>query len=184
MAHNEKCACQQPQTKETTMEENFSYIKRVGSYLVGRTLGEGSFAKVRLGLHLPTAEKVAIKVLDKHRAANDSYMEVTIRREGRLLRRMKPHPNIVQLYEVMETANSLYLVLELCEGGDFLDLVASRGRLMEPESKMFVKQIIDAVSHLHSYGILHRDLKIENFMLDSTLQQIRIIGNFDNLFEY
>lgn len=94
----------------------FPHNKRVGHYLLGRKLGEGSFAKVKEGLHTLTGQKVAIKVIDKKKAKEDAYVSKNMRREGKLLQ-MVLHPNIIQLYELMETENSYYLVAELCEGG-------------------------------------------------------------------
>ena len=82
----------------------FPHNKRVGHYLLGRKLGEGSFAKVKEGLHTITGQKVAIKVIDKKKAKEDAYVSKNMRREGKLLQ-MIIHPNIVQLYELMETEN-------------------------------------------------------------------------------
>ncbi|KAK3098587.1 hypothetical protein FSP39_020986 [Pinctada imbricata] len=87
----------------------FQHSKKVGNYLLGKTLGEGSFAKVKEALHIPTGEKVAIKVIDKRKAKVDSYVRKNLRREAKLLQQIR-HPNVVQLYEVMETENSYYLV--------------------------------------------------------------------------
>jgi Neu-associated kinase len=82
----------------------FPHNKRVGHYLLGRKLGEGSFAKVKEGLHTITGQKVAIKVIDKKKAKEDAYVSKNMRREGKLLQ-MIIHPNIIQLYELMETEN-------------------------------------------------------------------------------
>jgi Neu-associated kinase len=82
----------------------FPHNKRVGHYLLGRKLGEGSFAKVKEGLHTLTGQKVAIKVIDKKKAKEDAYVSKNMRREGKLLQ-MIIHPNIIQLYELMETEN-------------------------------------------------------------------------------
>ncbi|XP_064594721.1 hormonally up-regulated neu tumor-associated kinase homolog A-like [Liolophura sinensis] len=150
-------------SKETI--KNFAHTKRVGNYLLGRTLGEGSFAKVKEGLHVLTGEKVAIKVVDKKRAKEDSYVRKNMRREGKLLQ-MVHHPNIIRLYEIMETENSYYLVTELCRGGDFMEYICQKKRLNEKEVKKYIRQIISAVDYLHRLGILHRDLKVENLLLD------------------
>jgi len=143
----------------------FPHNKRVGNYLLGRKLGEGSFAKVKEGLHTLTGQKVAIKVIDKKKAKEDAYVSKNMRREGKLLQ-MIIHPNIVQLYELMETENSYYLVTELCDGGDLMDYICNRKHLSESCTRKFIRQIISAVDYLHRIGILHRDLKIENLLLD------------------
>ncbi|XP_059164644.1 serine/threonine-protein kinase MARK2-like [Physella acuta] len=157
--------------KETI--KSFAHTKRVGNYLLGRTLGVGSFAKVKEGLHLTTGEKVAIKVIDKKRAKTDNYVRKNLRREGKLLQLIR-HPNVVSLYEVMETDNSYYLVTELCRGGDLMEYITAKKRLPESEVSKFIRQIVSAVDYLHRLGIIHRDLKIENLLLDAN-KDIKLI---------
>ncbi|XP_071113089.1 serine/threonine-protein kinase MARK2-like isoform X1 [Haliotis cracherodii] len=153
--------------------KNFAHTKKVGNYLLGKTLGEGSFAKVKEALHIPTGEKVAIKVIDKKRAKSDTYVRKNLRREGRLLQMVR-HQNVVQLLEIMETENSYYLVTELCQHGDLMDYICKRKKLEEKEVRRYIRQIVSAVDYLHRAGILHRDLKIENLLLDET-KDIKII---------
>lgn len=145
---------------------DFQHHKRVGNYLVGsRKLGEGSFAKVREGLHVLTGEKVAIKVIDKKRARKDTYVTKNLRREGQI-QQMIRHPNIAQLLDILETENSYYLVLELCPGGSLMHRIHEQQRLEEPEARRYIRQLVSAVEHLHRAGVVHRDLKIENLLLD------------------
>ncbi|XP_021369212.1 hormonally up-regulated neu tumor-associated kinase homolog [Mizuhopecten yessoensis] len=152
---------------------SFHHSKKVGNYLLGKTIGEGSFAKVKEALHVPTGELVAIKVIDKKRAKQDSYVRKNLRREGKILQ-LARHPNIVQLFEIMETENSYYLVTELCKGGDLMDYICQRKKLEEREAKKFIRQIVSAIEYLHRLGILHRDLKVENLLLDEN-RDIKII---------
>ncbi|KAM5332765.1 hormonally up-regulated neu tumor-associated kinase isoform 2-T2 [Glossophaga mutica] len=145
---------------------DFQHHKRVGNYLVGsRKLGEGSFAKVREGLHVLTGEKVAIKVIDKKRAKKDTYVTKNLRREGQI-QQMIRHPNITQLLDILETENSYYLVMELCPGGNLMHKIYEQKRLEEPEARRYIRQLVSAVEHLHRAGVVHRDLKIENLLLD------------------
>ncbi|KAM7132544.1 hormonally up-regulated neu tumor-associated kinase [Molossus nigricans] len=145
---------------------DFQHHKRVGNYLVGsRKLGEGSFAKVREGLHVLTGEKVAIKVIDKKRAKKDTYVTKNLRREGQI-QQMIRHPNITQLLDILETENSYYLVMELCPGGNLMRKISEKKRLEEAEARRYIRQLISAVEHLHRAGVVHRDLKIENLLLD------------------
>ncbi|XP_074839548.1 hormonally up-regulated neu tumor-associated kinase [Carettochelys insculpta] len=143
----------------------FQHTKRVGSYLIGRKLGEGSFAKVREGLHVLTGEKVAVKVIDKKRAKKDTYVTKNLRREGQI-QQMIRHPNIAQLLDILETENSYYLVMELCPGGNLMHKIYEKKRLEEHEARKYIRQLILAVEHLHRAGVVHRDLKIENLLLD------------------
>ncbi|XP_030578274.1 hormonally up-regulated neu tumor-associated kinase homolog [Archocentrus centrarchus] len=144
---------------------SFPHSKRVGSYLVGKMINKGSFAKVMEGLHIGTGEKVAIKVIDKKKARQDSYVLKNMKREPRI-HQMVRHPHIVVLLETLETENSYYMVMELCAGGDLMDRICERKRLEEREVRRYTRQILSAVEHLHKHGIVHRDLKIENFLLD------------------
>ncbi|KAF7664606.1 hypothetical protein LDENG_00171720 [Lucifuga dentata] len=144
---------------------SFPHSKRVGSYLVGKMINKGSFAKVMEGLHIGTGEKVAIKVIDKKKARQDSYVLKNMKREPRI-HQMVRHPHIVVLLETLETENSYYMAMELCAGGDLMDRICERKRLEEREVRRYTRQILSAVEHLHKYGIVHRDLKIENFLLD------------------
>ncbi|CAO2632333.1 Hormonally up-regulated neu tumor-associated kinase [Lemmus lemmus] len=145
---------------------DFQHHKRVGNYLIGsRKLGEGSFAKVREGLHVLTGEKVAIKVIDKKRAKKDTYVTKNLRREGQI-QQMIRHPNITQLLDILETENSYYLVMELCPGGNLMHKIYEKKRLDEAEARRYIRQLISAVEHLHRAGVVHRDLKIENLLLD------------------
>ncbi|KAA0707226.1 Hormonally up-regulated neu tumor-associated kinase -like protein A [Triplophysa tibetana] len=156
---------------------NFPHTKRVGSYLVGKMINKGSFAKVMLGMHITTGEKVAIKVIDKKKARQDSYVLKNMKREPRIHQLIR-HPNIVLLLETLETENCYYMAMELCGGGDLMDRICERKRLEEREVRRYTRQILSAVDHLHKHGIVHsfnilhiwiwfiRDLKIENFLLD------------------
>ncbi|XP_027887796.1 hormonally up-regulated neu tumor-associated kinase homolog [Xiphophorus couchianus] len=145
--------------------KNFYHTKRVGTYLIGRKLGEGSFAKVREGLHTLTGEKVAVKVIDKRKAKKDSYVTKNLRREG-LIQEMIRHPNIAQLLDILETENSYYLVMELCPGGNLMNHIYEKKHLDERETQKYIRQLVLAVEHLHRAGVVHRDLKIENLLLD------------------
>lgn len=147
------------------MLRSFPHSKRVGSYLVGKMINKGSFAKVMEGLHIGTGEKVAIKVIDKKKARQDSYVLKNMKREPRI-HQMVRHPNIVVLLETLETENSYYMAMELCAGGDLMDRICDRKRLEEREVRRYTRQILSAVDHLHKHGVVHRDLKIENFLLD------------------
>ncbi|XP_030051039.1 hormonally up-regulated neu tumor-associated kinase homolog A [Microcaecilia unicolor] len=161
--------------------KHFSHTKRVGNYLVGKMINKGSFAKVMEGMHIPTGQKVnvqsevqvAMKVIDKKKAKQDSYVLKNMKREPRIHQMIK-HPNIVQLYETLETENSYYLVMELCLGGDLMDQICDKKKLEETEVRRYTRQIISAVEHLHRHGIVHRDLKIENFLLDEN-NNIKIV---------
>ena len=151
--------------------------KRKGNYILGETIGEGAFAKVKLGKHIYTGEKVAVKILNKNKLfqdieenkSNDSANFMNdikkIRKEINILKRLK-HRNIIQLYEIMESKTNLYLIMEYCEGKDLFDYIVKKKYLSEKEACIFFQQIIDGVEYLHLSKITHRDLKPENLLLD------------------
>jgi len=100
-------------------------------------------------------DQVAIKVIDKKKAKEDPYVHKNMRREGRLLQQVR-HGHVIQLFELMETENSYYLVTEFCGGGDLMSRICARRHLQEPEARRYIRQIVSAVDYLHRGGILHR----------------------------
>ncbi|XP_070569133.1 MAP/microtubule affinity-regulating kinase 4-like [Ptychodera flava] len=143
----------------------FPHSKRVGQYLLGKTLGEGSFAKVKEGMHVGTGEKVAVKIIDKFKAREDNYVRRNMKREGGILQMVR-HPHVVRLLETLETENHYYLIMEFCSGGNIMGKVAGRKGMSEAEVRKYLRQVVSAVDHLHRAGIVHRDLKVENLLLD------------------
>lgn len=136
--------------------------KSIGLYKLGRTLGEGTYGKVKLGTHLHTGQEVAVKIMRPHETNNRAEVE----REISVLKLLK-HPNIVQLFEVIEDENGrIFLVLELVAGGELFDYIVARGRVKEKEARKFFRQIISGVEYCHANLVVHRDLKPENLLLD------------------
>ncbi|XP_021376854.1 serine/threonine-protein kinase MARK2-like isoform X2 [Mizuhopecten yessoensis] len=159
----------------------FDKKKKVGNYILGRTIGEGSFAKVRQGFHVLARDKVAVKVVSKKAILLRDYVRKNVHREAVVLQKLQ-HPNIVRLFEVMETENTYYIVLEYADGGDFVKYLSAKKCLTEFESRRFLRQLTSAVDHMHRSNIVHRDLKLENFLLDKDLN-IKIIDfGLSNLF--
>ncbi|XP_010919144.2 CBL-interacting protein kinase 9 isoform X4 [Elaeis guineensis] len=138
---------------------------RVGKFELGRTLGEGTFAKVKFARNVQTGDSVAIKILDKDQVLRHKMVEL-IKREISTMKLIK-HPNVVQLYEVMASKTKIYIVLEFVNGGELFDKIVKHGRLKEDEARRYFQQLINAVDYCHSRGVYHRDLKPENLLLDS-----------------
>ncbi|KAK8967900.1 CBL-interacting protein kinase 23 [Platanthera guangdongensis] len=139
---------------------------RVGRYELGRMLGEGSFAKVKLARNLETGEYVAIKILDKEKLLRHKMIG-QIKREISTMKLIK-HPNVIRLYEVMASKIKIYIVLEFVTGGELFDKIATLGKMKEEDARKYFQQLINAVDYCHSRGVYHRDLKPENLLLDSS----------------
>uniref|UniRef100_A0A673LA88 Maternal embryonic leucine zipper kinase n=1 Tax=Sinocyclocheilus rhinocerous TaxID=307959 RepID=A0A673LA88_9TELE len=131
-------------------------------YEVYETIGSGGFAKVKLGRHILTGEKVAIKIMEK-KDLGDDLPRVKIEIEA-----MKnlSHQHVCRLYHVIETSSKIYMVLEYCPGGELFDYIIAKDRLSEEETRVFFHQIISAMAYVHSQGYAHRDLKPENLLID------------------
>ncbi|XP_015066690.1 CBL-interacting serine/threonine-protein kinase 23 [Solanum pennellii] len=138
---------------------------RVGRYELGRTLGEGTFAKVKFARNVETGDNVAIKILDKEKVMKHKMIG-QIKREISTMKLIR-HPNVIRMYEVMASKSKIYIVLEFVTGGELFDKIASKGRLKEDEARKYFQQLINAVDYCHSRGVFHRDLKPENLLLDA-----------------
>ncbi|XP_018333169.1 MAP/microtubule affinity-regulating kinase 3-like [Agrilus planipennis] len=138
----------------------------IGKYKLLKTIGKGNFAKVKLAKHVPTGKEVAIKIIDKTQLNPGSLQKLF--REVRIMK-MLDHPNIVKLFQVIETDKTLYLVMEYASGGEVFDYLVLHGRMKEKEARAKFRQIVSAVQYCHQKRIIHRDLKAENLLLDSEM---------------
>ncbi|KAL5832422.1 hypothetical protein ACOSQ3_016096 [Xanthoceras sorbifolium] len=132
--------------------------RRVGKYEVGRTIGEGTFAKVKFARNSETGEPVALKILDKEKVLKHKMAE-QIKREIATMKLIK-HPNVVRLYEVMGSKTKIFIVLEFVTGGELFDKIVNHGRMREDEARRYFQQLINVVDYCHSRGVYHRDLKV------------------------
>jgi len=132
----------------------------IGDYVLGVTLGEGSFGKVKLGTHIETGFEVALKFVDSSSMTGEREMDIMT---------CLNHENIVKLYDVFDVPEkkSKCLVLEYVNGGELFDLLLENGALSEEEARKMFRQIISAIEYMHKHLIIHRDLKPENILLDS-----------------
>ena len=137
---------------------------RLGHYTMGKALGKGTFGKVKLAVHTLTNEKVAIKILEKSRIKDKKDIE-RISREIKILKKVR-HPNVIQLYEIIETETELFLIMEFCQNGELFDYIVSHQRLHEKAAVRLYAQLISGIEYIHKSGICHRDLKPENLLLD------------------
>eukprot|EP01023_Acetabularia_acetabulum_P051522 TRINITY_DN57042_c1_g1_i1.p1 TRINITY_DN57042_c1_g1~~TRINITY_DN57042_c1_g1_i1.p1 ORF type:complete len:367 (-),score=82.71 TRINITY_DN57042_c1_g1_i1:2148-3248(-) len=130
-------------------------------YEVGDTVGVGGFAVVKQGRDKISNQQVAIKVVDKSRYASGDN---SLQREIEVLAKVN-HPNCIKLYAVYITSRKVYIVTELVHGGELLDRVQEKGNYSEQHAASLISQILEGVQYLHSRGIVHRDLKLENMIM-------------------
>nr|XP_051707824.1 MAP/microtubule affinity-regulating kinase 4 [Oryctolagus cuniculus]XP_051707825.1 MAP/microtubule affinity-regulating kinase 4 [Oryctolagus cuniculus]XP_051707826.1 MAP/microtubule affinity-regulating kinase 4 [Oryctolagus cuniculus]XP_051707827.1 MAP/microtubule affinity-regulating kinase 4 [Oryctolagus cuniculus] len=135
-------------------------------YQVLRTIGQGSFGRVKLAHHLESGTLVAVKIIAREDQDSSSFRQVQV--EADIMRGMR-HPNIIRLLQVQHTAERAYIFMDYASGGDLEQYVAERGRLREAEARLMFNQALSAVHYCHSKRVVHRDLKLENFLLDAGL---------------
>ncbi|KAH7351034.1 BcSNF1, Snf1-like protein kinase [Rhexocercosporidium sp. MPI-PUGE-AT-0058] len=140
--------------------------QRIGAYQIIRTLGEGSFGKVKLAVHRVTNQQVALKIIARKKLISRD-MAGRVEREIEYLQLLR-HPHIIKLYTVIKTQLEIIMVLEYA-GGELFDYIVQNGKMKEDEARRFFQQIICAVEYCHRHKIVHRDLKPENLLLDENL---------------
>uniref|UniRef100_A0A0R3S4B0 non-specific serine/threonine protein kinase n=1 Tax=Elaeophora elaphi TaxID=1147741 RepID=A0A0R3S4B0_9BILA len=153
-------------------------IVRVGNYSIGKTIGRGNFAVVHVAKHGISSKKVALKIVDKSQLLADDLSK--IEREINILKNLD-HPHIVKLYEIINTDQFLYVVMEYASNGELFELLMKRGHVTENEARRLFQQISAAVAYCHARGVVHRDLKAENLLLDAN-NDIKLIDfGFSNI---
>ncbi|PWA35002.1 CDPK-related protein kinase [Artemisia annua] len=157
--------------KESGLDKSFGFLKNIGSkYEIGEEVGRGHFgftckAKFKKGEF--KGRDVAVKVIPKSKMTTAIAIE-DVRREVKILRALTGHNNLVKFYDAYEDHEKVYVVMELCEGGELLDRILSRGgKYSEDDAKAVLIQILNVVAFCHLQGVVHRDLKPENFLFTS-----------------
>ncbi|CAL8083509.1 unnamed protein product [Calicophoron daubneyi] len=151
------------QQQRTPSRRHWRDQPNIGKYKLIRTLGRGNFAKVKLAEHVSTGRQVAVKVIDKTQLNRASLLKLF--REVKIMK-MLNHPNIVRLYEVIESERHVYLVMEYAPNGEVFDYLVTNGKMKEKEARAKFRQLVSAVEYCHWKKIVHRDLKAENLLLD------------------
>jgi len=137
-------------------------VKIEEKYELGKVIGRGAFSVVKLGVRKASGKKYAIKCISK-KLIDKKELQL-LEREIDIMKKLQ-HPNIIQLMEVVDTPETLYLVLEFAAGGELFDAIVNRGSYSEQDAARIIKQILEAILFVHAHGIAHRDLKPENLLL-------------------
>ncbi|KAI0438019.1 hypothetical protein F4803DRAFT_565581 [Xylaria telfairii] len=155
---------------------------RFGDYYLGNTIGEGEFGKVKLGWKQDGGVQVAIKLIRRDSVGNNPSRLAKIYREVHILQKLS-HPNIVRLHEMSETERHIGIVLEYASGGELFDYILNHRYLKDHAARRLFAQLISGVGYLHKKGIVHRDLKLENLLLDRNRNIIITDFGFANTFD-
>jgi serine/threonine protein kinase len=133
-------------------------------YRIGKLLGKGAFGKVNSAMHKLSGKLVAVKSINKE-YLTDENSKKKVMQEFSFLKLMR-HPSVIRLYETFESVKHVLFVIELCVGGDLLSYVRKRKKLTEPIAKKIFKHLIDGLFYCHSKRVLHRDIKLDNILLN------------------
>ncbi|KAF9045621.1 kinase-like domain-containing protein [Panaeolus papilionaceus] len=142
-------------------------------YRTGKTLGSGTYAIVKEAIHIETGKYYACKVINKRLMEGREHM---VRNEIAVLKRVSSgHKNVVTLHDYFETSHNLYLVFDLCTGGELFDRICAKGNYYEVDAAALVRTIFKAVQYIHAGGIVHRDLKPENLLFRTPAEDADIM---------
>ncbi|KAK2073918.1 hypothetical protein P8C59_008158 [Phyllachora maydis] len=155
---------------------------KFGEYILGNTIGEGEFGKVKLGWKSDSDVQVAIKLIKKDQLGSNPTRMAKIMREVSILKQLT-HPNIVRLYKMEESERHYGIVLEYASGGELFDYILNHRYLKDNAARRLFAQLVSGVGYLHKKGIVHRDLKLENLLLDRNRNIIITDFGFANTFE-
>ncbi len=139
-------------------------------YTFGKVLGEGAYGKVKMGTHVLTGEKVAVKTFEKAKLA-DPQARKRVTREIKILKALS-HDNIVKLFEVIDLPFRKYIIMEYADGGDLCKYVREHRKLGETEASKLFSQVVDGLQYCHEAGVVHRDIKLDNILMrhDGTIK--------------
>jgi len=152
-------------TESVTYRPTYRAVLAKNGYLVRKTLGNGSYSKVKLAISVNTSKSlVAVKIVDRNKAPKDFQIKF-LPRELDIWPGLR-HSNIIKVLDAFDDGRRVYMILEYAENGDVLRYIQRVGALTEMLAKGWTWQLCDAVRYLHELNITHRDLKLENLLLD------------------
>jgi serine/threonine protein kinase len=148
---------------------NCKYYHPINDYLIGQNLGSGSFSVVKKCFDRQTNELFAMKIIKKK-----SFKKLEILENEVTIIQQTSHPNIIKLIDLYETEEELFLVMEFIQGGELYESLINNGPFTEEEAYLIFRKIIEAVQYLHSNGITHRDIKLENILWTESKNELKL----------
>ncbi len=171
-----------PSRQEQQKPDKAKKETKFGEYILGQTLGEGEFGKVKMGWKKEGGVQVAIKLIRRETLGSNPSRLPKIYREISILQKLQ-HPNIVRLHEMVETERHIGIILEYASGGELFDYILKHRFLKDSAARRLFAQLVSGVGYLHKKGIVHRDLKLENLLLDRNRNIIITDFGFANTFD-
>ncbi|XP_060192709.1 calcium-dependent protein kinase 18-like [Lycium barbarum] len=155
-----------PCGKRTDFGYDKDFDKR---FTIGKLLGHGQFGYTYVATDKSNGDRVAVKRIEKKKMVVPIAVE-DVKREVKILKALAGHENVVEFYNAFEDDNYVYIVMELCEGGELLDRILAKkdSRYTEKDAAIVVRQMLKVAAQCHLHGLVHRDMKPENFLLKST----------------
>ncbi|VVC38326.1 Protein kinase domain,Protein kinase-like domain,Protein kinase, ATP binding site,Serine/threonine- [Cinara cedri] len=150
--------------KEQKKQQKLSVLETHG-YTVGRSVGSGSYATVKIAYSERHKSNVAIKIVSKLQEASD-YLEKFLPREIEVVKGLK-HENLIKYYQAIETTHRVYIIMEYAENGSLLDIIKRDNHIEEERCRRWFLELVSAVEYCHQNGVVHRDIKCENLLMDT-----------------
>ena len=162
-----------PAKNSTNINDSGQINKVLCDFIIKEKIGEGTFSTVKLAINRQTGEKVAIKIMEKSKIILKED-KIRLDREIEVLKKLR-HPNLVQLYSVIETTEKIYLITEYIKGKELFDYIVMKKKLSEIESCIFFQQLISGIEYLHKIKYVHRDIKPENLLIKENNKELTIV---------
>lgn len=150
---------------DMTEAEGKLTVLETHGYTLGTIIGMGSYATVKLAQSERHSCEVAIKIISKMQAPSD-YLKKFLPREVEVVKGLK-HPNLIKFLQAIETTHRVYIIMEYAERGSLLDVIRKEGYIDEARARKWFGQLVDAINYCHERGVVHRDIKCENLLLNS-----------------
>jgi len=152
-----------------------STIENIDCYIIGKRIGQGAYAVVRVGLHKLLNQKIAVKIYEKFKLLEPNRRK-SVKREIKIMEKID-HDCLAKLYEAFESHKQVFLIMEYINGGSLHGYLKGKPnrQMAEIEAKFLWQQVVFGIHYLHQRNVTHRDIKLENILLDETRTRVKLI---------